>query len=169
MKTVSLNALVLPHSTVNSSYITLESFILKLKRIEVNTNSVECKKALWFPQWMIKRWRSSKWSRALYLQLHYHPTHALFKLIWLYDSLCTYIHTYTCICRAGCPLTVGLAVQSLAPLVHVLKCPWVRHWTPSCSWSSSPSLCGCVNCCVCVNGQNGAMCFVYASVCRNVL
>lgn len=36
-ETVSLDALVLPCTTVNSCYITLESFILKPKRVEVNT------------------------------------------------------------------------------------------------------------------------------------
>lgn len=37
------NALV-RYSTVNSCYITLESFSLKPKGVEVNTKSLECKK-----------------------------------------------------------------------------------------------------------------------------
>lgn len=95
-KTASLIALVLPCSTVNSCYITLESFILNPKRGEVNTKSVECKKALWFPHSVIKRSRSSQWSIDLYLQLH-NPHHTfILILIWLLlFLLCIYLSLKT--------------------------------------------------------------------------
>ncbi len=33
----------------------------------------------------------------------------------------------------GSSINPRLAVRSPAPQVHVLKCTWARHWTPSCS------------------------------------
>ncbi len=53
----------------------------------------------------------------------------------------------------GRPLIPGLAVWSLALPAHMLKCPWARHWSPSCSWWIGQRLPWQLRChrCVCVN------------------
>ena len=49
-------------------------------------------------------------------------------------------------CGSGVePASYYLKVGGLIPLACMSKCPWIRHWTPNCSWCAARQ---CMNVCV---------------------